>query len=368
MKAIFKISTLIILLILPSLSLEISYRGDLSFRRIRGDSILNFFQERQGKVYSGKELTDLGFSEAELSQLVSANRLVEIKVDRRYYTDENYPGNFYLLPRETIINPGLVQALNLGGQSSGPVAQYFTYPRTVESFNQELKNTVHFWKNVYQALMDTRGLEKFEKYFIPEVIRIVGDDFETLYSIMGPILTELAERLESDLYGIDETEFNYSLEAMLNKARKEMELREAYAQEHNIEQELSNLVASLKDVLSGFQDRILGIVIRGSWARGRPTETSDLDFLIVSERGIDEELARQLQEKIRRTTGKETHDLSHLISTQLITEDPETFQNALGFDETTEFNIYVRNFIIITPDEITLDKIASQLTKAKPLP
>ncbi len=373
MKIILKIYTLIFLLALPSPYLKAHSPNELSLRRAKGDSALSFLREHPGKVYSLKELIAMGFSELELSQLVADNRLVEIQVGSGY-AGKDYRGNFYLLPREAIISQELIRGISQEEQGSGPRVKYFVHTRTIDSFRRDLENIMRYWEAVYRKNIGEEGLERFRTYFMPEVIRIIGDDLEAVASALFQTYKRLFELWNNlkDLEMQSEAEIDYSgrinllLADELQRIRRDINLRETYGRQHNAAEELSQIVSSVKAVLKEYEDRILGIIIQGSWARGRPTDDSDLDFVIISEQGIDEELAEELQEKIEDAIDKKTSNLLSLTTHQLIMENPDTFRKAFNFDGTREFPLYVRNFVLIAKDEATLKRITSLILEAQP--
>lgn len=369
---------LVVFLGLIFLGNEIAYSDSQIIRRVISPariSVFKYLEENEGKAFSFSELWEVGFSEedlsAQLKELVASGKIVEIAVSAEI-AREQYQGNIYLLPRRNLIDPELIERIDQVESSDSPNSMYFTYARSYKQFLQDLKRIYAHWVDFYERF-GTQFLEKFRGYFFPEVVHILGDDLEAIQSRLFQIKQKLL--IEIDMKGeMNNQELDNFFSQQLEGLRKNVELRESYKREHDVVGELDEIIAILRENLPSlvkigeeYGDELLGLAIIGSWARATPNQTTDIDFLPISENGIKVEFARELGEKIKVILGNRVKDVHNLQFFQLIMNQPATFWDVFNFDEAGDFQLYVRNFIVVSKDTPSLIRINGRITSVNPL-
>jgi len=226
----------------------------------------------------------------------------------------------------------------------------------------------HYWSYADKAKIE----EEFKK-FMDKLLEIANNNLETFNSLVFQTWHSLsmeAENISEMRIQAEEVELLDIEDFFLTQLKvieREMEERKIYGQRHNISQEREEIISEIKSVLEKFEG-ISGIIIFGSWTNGMPKEDSDVDILVISERGINKEWAEELKIRLEEKIGKKVSSINTLLTYQLIIDEPETFRDVFSFDENShpfsKGSLYIKNFILIARNQETMEKIVSLLEKA----
>ncbi|MCM8765330.1 MAG: nucleotidyltransferase domain-containing protein [Candidatus Omnitrophica bacterium] len=355
-----------------------------SLRRIRIITPFHLLMNNRGRAFNAQELANqlrkpVEEVEAELEPWVRNIRVVKVVRDKNLIENKGL-GNVYLIPREKIVDDffqkSIQEILNLPLKDSLPnftTGLYVLNPLSVVKFIQDLSQLKRILERDYRARME-EIFPFFIGYVFPELIHILGDDLESIISRTFEILEGIQQ--QRDLLGeLTLSQLKEILKEKLEETRINKKLREEYnSPPGRVLKELSEIVLECRKVLPDFirlgeKDYgvdLKGMIIFGSWARGVPTQYTDLDVLTISQKEISVDFLKFFGEKLKFVLGKRVNDVHTFYTFQINLDDLSSFERNFSSYFEGSFSLYIRNFIIIAKDELSLQEIWKKIVSVQP--
>lgn len=343
-----------------------------------------FFQAQAGKAFSFHQLNNY-FSE------FGGDKLKKL-LDRLNEEDEIVKMEFnsqapelalYLLPKKVVDNKSF-EKIQLELSTFG----FFNVgDLTVKEFKSDWKvfsnerdgKLKRFYQEIYlkklreyfgEELRDWDGkkiaVADFKRDFLQNLLRSIillyGSDLEGAFSKSGEIIRELLQASKQDPH-LNVKDFIGKKVKEIAESRKNLR---TFEEDPRLVEDLKKMVREIKKVLSSLP-QIEGLIIYGSWARGRVPSDADLDLLTVSQDGLLPSEYLSLAYQIKNTLGKliSKVELANSFGFELVLSKPETFEEVFNFSESSTLAPYLRNFIIIAQDRKTLDRIRRMILSVK---
>jgi predicted nucleotidyltransferase len=352
----------------------------LYYRRIRHSSALSILIQNRGQAYDSADLASqlgrpLNEIEAQLEPLARDNQVVKIRRDGEL-TENKGKGNIYLIPRERIVNETFQQKIQMSLNypiENSTRGLYVLNPMSVTKFNRDLEHLKKVISESYQKTLEEIS-PFFIGYVLPEIIQIIGDDLENIVNQTFELVDDIREK--KDLAGrLSLAQLKALLEEGIELIQKNKTLRQEYNRPPGrVVKELNGIIVDLREALPSlakmgrdiFKKELVGFILFGSWARGKPTEYTDLDILTVSPTEISVDFLRQLSIKIETILGKRINYLHTFHTFQLNLNDIGSFKRNFSSYFGEGLDLYIRNFIIIAQDEKTLKDIWEMILFVQP--
>lgn len=248
-------------------------------------TVIDVFASKQGKAFTLNMLLtipELNLFRREqiqeaLKGLDKEDKLVKFEVNELHEGESSK--NIYLMPRRKLIDEELQREIE---QILGEEGIYAVPERTILTFRENLEEVKGEIIAIYIKEFGQNGLKEFMQHVFPRALLLLGDDLESIKSI---ITADLIWSGDADRKK-DLSKFWQSRQFIDEKEILERKKFQPYVKET-----LKGMVSKLKlqtleklnASLGKFSptSKLIGIMIIGSWGRATPKSYSDLDLIFI---------------------------------------------------------------------------------------
>ncbi len=208
--------------------------------------------------------------------------------------------DIYLKFRSRIVNDAFINKVQkiLINDKGDTIGRYVVPEMTPKEFHRHLNEIKNELIGIYVNKFKEEGLAEFLSEAFYQAFNIIGDSLADIRKGLIFSIKKADKLIESKKINIDELPVFWSnlenYKKILTKRNRREESKEFNALFDliisiigmNIDDGALNQTNKYLDIYSKAEDdfnkEILGVLICGSWARGRPLESTDEDFVIVS--------------------------------------------------------------------------------------